>query len=188
MRDRWAVLVLLAGCVLPVAACAPSDEPGTLPDRTDSVTTPAPTPAPTVTPTPTDPSAALEAEIETFFRSYIDTVNESWTSADALARRREMFADSCEVCLRGYQFTERALSDELVFEGEFGSLISVDLVSEPGDQVSVLATIVSPAAKLVDGSGATIQEFDVYEALQTAYQVRRLEAGSWLIISGETLE
>lgn len=186
MRDRWAVLVLLAGCVLPVAACAPSDEPGTLPDRTDSVTTPAPTPTPTVTPTPTDPSAALEAEIETFFRSYIDTVNESWTSADALARRREMFADSCEDCLAGYTFAQRAHDEKLTLDGGEVVVDRVDLTGSEGPQAIFLTTEDLPAGSLTDASGAVIQRFDEYLDVQTAYQVARA-GNSWVIVRSDPL-
>src|ERR671918_2802222 len=94
----------LAGLVL--AACGDDDEPGTLPDVTPSSTS-----VESASATPSgDPTARLEAEITAFLEQYAETINESWTSEDALARRREMFADTCASCLSGWEFARRAHS------------------------------------------------------------------------------
>lgn len=163
-----------------------SESGSTLPDRTDSSSASASPTVPSASPTPTDPTAALEAEINAFFEEYIATVNESWTSEEALARRRQMFADSCVVCLRGYEFTERAHVEGLEFQGLLGSVTGVQLTSAPADQVSFLATIDSPAAALVDDQGVVRQEFEAYPSLQTVYQARR-SGESWLIVAGDSL-
>src|SRR5918995_239788 len=92
----------LAGLVL--GACSDADDPGALPDVTPSTTS---VESPSATPSG-DPTAQLEAEITAFYEDYVKTSNESWTSLEALDRRRAMFADTCEACLLGYDLARRA--------------------------------------------------------------------------------
>src|ERR687898_426454 len=87
----------LAGLVL--GACGDDDQPGTLPDVTPSTTS---VESPSAMPSG-DPTAQLEAEITAFYEAYVYTINESWTSKEALERRRHLFSDSCVACMHGYE-------------------------------------------------------------------------------------
>ncbi|NED94731.1 hypothetical protein G1H11_05345 [Phytoactinopolyspora alkaliphila] len=187
-----AVPVLVASA-LTVVGCSSDDDAGPL--ETTPPTTPAqtespdPTPSePTQEPTPDpDPTEELEAEITEFFEEYIDAINESWTSEEALQRRREMFADSCEECLIGYEFAKRKHHQELRFEGDDVEVLDVSLVSA-GDGVVVITTVIdSPPGRLIDNDGALVQEFDEYEAVQSVYQLVKNETGVWIIIKGEVI-
>jgi len=103
MRARMGAAAGLALAGLMLASCSGDDVPGTLPDVTP--TTDGPQETTSATPTG-DPTAALEAEITAFFEEYIQVSNASWTSTDALDRRRQMFADSCSACLFGYEIVQ----------------------------------------------------------------------------------
>ncbi|HET6686052.1 MAG TPA: hypothetical protein VFH02_05940, partial [Jiangellaceae bacterium] len=103
MRARMGAASGLALAGLMLASCSGDETPGTLPDVTP--TSARSQEATSATPTG-DPTAALEAEITAFFEEYDRTVDESWTSTEALARRRDMFADSCAPCRRGFDLTQ----------------------------------------------------------------------------------
>ena len=96
MRARIGASAVVLTAAMTIAACSDNGgEPSTLPDATSTSSAVA-----TDTPSPTgDPTAQLEAEISEFYQLYVETINESWTSEEALQRRREMFADTCATCL-----------------------------------------------------------------------------------------
>jgi hypothetical protein len=171
----------LAGLVL--GACGDDDQPGTLPDVTPSTTS---VESPRATPSG-DPTAQLEAEIMLFMDDYDRTVDESWTSSDALRRRREMFADSCIPCLRGYELTQRAHDEGLVLEAEFGTIRSVRLDAIDGDVVTFLVVDDVPAGRLVDRSGQVVQEFGATIGAQIVYRAQHISSGGWVIIASEVL-
>ena len=184
MRARMAAAAGLALAGLMLASCSGDDVPGTLPDVTP--TTDGPQETTSATPTG-DPTAALEAEITAFFEEYIQVSNASWTSIDALDRRRQMFADSCNACLFGYEIAQRAHDEDLDFEGELGSVDRVRLDSIDGDVVRFSGFTSTPPAKLVDSAGAVVQEFPPTDSLQVTYQVQRLGTGEWIMINSEVL-
>ncbi|WP_129664722.1 hypothetical protein [Phytoactinopolyspora endophytica] len=134
-----------------------------------------------------DPTAELEAEITEFFEEYIETVNQSWTSEDALARRREMFSDSCNACLAGYELADEALSNGWRLEGEPSTVGDVSVTSYDGDIVAFLAVSDAPAAELIDPGGSVVDSFDENLGKQIVYQVQRNEDGAWVIIKSESL-
>ncbi len=105
MRARIGVSVVVLTAATTVAACSDNGgEPSTLPEVTSASSA-----VGTETAVPTgDPTAQLEAEITEFFTLYVEAINESWTSEEALQRRREMFADTCAACLAGYELAQQA--------------------------------------------------------------------------------
>jgi hypothetical protein len=117
----------------------------------------------------------------------VQTINESWTSAEALARRREMFSDGCAECLAGYDFAQRAQVDRLRLEGDAASVARVRIDAVNGDVVTFLTFSNVPAARLIDQQGKVVVEFDEGRRTQTTYQAQRRGQGQWIIISGHTL-
>lgn len=186
---RSVVVVAIVGLFL--AGCTDGDsgsESGsTLPDRTDSSSATASPTVPSASPTPTDPTAALEAEITVFFEEYIATVNESWTSEEALARRRQMFADSCQDCLAGYALAERAHSESLTLDAGPLVLHGVALSGGEGSNASFVASEQSPAGALRDQDGNPVQVFDQYDDLRVSVQVVKDEEGRWMIVRSAVL-
>jgi hypothetical protein len=172
----------LAGLVL--GACSDDDDqPGTLPDVTPSTTSVESTSA-----TPSgDPTAQLEAEITAFYEEYVDTINESWASEEALERRRNLFSDSCDECLVGFQFAQRAHLEGLTLQGEPAVVHRVRLDSVRDDVVTFATFSDVPAARLVDPQGAVVLEFEAGPNTQTIYQAQRTGRDRWIIIAGETL-
>jgi hypothetical protein len=175
---------LVAAAIL--TACSDSDQPSTLPDTTS--TSAVVSPSESVSPTPVaDPTAQLEAEINEFYEHYVETINESWTSEEALQRRRGLFADSCAECLAGYEFASRAHTEDLTLEGGAARVTDVRLDAVDGDVVTFLTFSNVPAARLVDSQGNLVMQFDEGRNTQTAYQAQRTESGKWILISGRTL-
>lgn len=192
MRDRlfsWPAVVAVAALV---AGCS-SDSDSPTPDGSVSATSPSVATSTATDPVsepstpPADPTAALEAEITAFFEEYIATVNASWTSADALARRRQMFSDSCADCLAGYSFAERAHSEQLQLHADEVVLRDIQVTSAEGAHVTALTVEDSPAGVLQGPDGSVVQEFDEYLGAQTVYQLVKREDNSWLIIESEAL-
>lgn len=184
MRAGLRAAAGLIAVALTLASCSDGETPDTLPDVAPTSTGP----AETTSPTPTgDPTAVLEAEITAFFEEYIQVSNASWTSRDALDRRRQMFADSCRACLFGYEIAQRAHTEDLTFEGELGSVDRIRLDSIDGDVVRFSGFTSTPAARLVDSAGTVIQEFPPTDDLQVAYQVKRVSSGGWIMINSEVL-
>lgn len=177
-----------------VGGCTGSDdsEPATLPDTTPSVTesvTTSPTAEATTSPSPTptaDPTAVLEAELEAFFRTYDAALNESWTSMDALGQRREMFSDSCVVCLSGYEMTREAHDDRLEFRGDPSEIVEIDVTILAEDRASLLVLSNVPAGRLVDDEGEVVQSFQRNPEVQIVYEVHRVK-GQWVIVRSEVL-
>ena len=184
MRVRLRAAAGLIAAALALASCSDGETPDTLPDVAPTSTTPAETTSPTPT---ADPTAALEAEITAFYERYVETINESWTSAEALARRREMFSDSCGECLAGYGFAQRAQNDRLRLEGAAASVAMVRIDAVNGDIVTFSTFSTVPAARLIDRQGNVVVKFDEGRSTQTIYQARRRGQGQWIIISGHTL-
>jgi hypothetical protein len=186
MRARIGVSAAVLAATILVAACSgDEDEPSSLPDATTAGS--AVTPTDTGSTPPADPTAHLEAEITQFIFEYDKVVDESWTSEDALTQRREMFADSCVPCLRGYELTRKALADGLTLEAEFGTIRSVRLDAVNGGVATFLVMDDVPAARLVDASSEVVQEFDATIGAQIVYQARKNPAGQWVLISSEVL-
>jgi hypothetical protein len=171
----------LAGLVL--GACGDDDQPSTLPDVTPSTTS---VESPSATPSG-NPTAQLEAEITAFLEQYAEAINESWTSEDALARRREMFADTCESCLAGWEFAQRAHSEALRFVGGTASISKVRVDRVDDDVVTVSAFTNSEPGDLLTAEGELVQHFDGAIETQISYQVRREKNGAWIILLGEVL-
>jgi hypothetical protein len=184
MRARMAAAAGLALAGLMLASCSGDDVPGTLPDVTP--TTDGPQETTSATPTG-DPTAALEAEITAFFEEYDRTIDESWTSTEALARRRDMFADSCAPCRRGFDLTQNAHDEGLTLDAEFGSIREVRLDAINGDVATLLVVDDVPAARLINSEGQIVQEFPATFGVQIAYQVQRNGANGWLIIASDVL-
>jgi hypothetical protein len=184
MRARVRAVAGLAVAALVVASCSDGEVPDTLPD----VTPTSARPAETTSPTPTgDPTAALEEEITAFYERYVETINESWASAEALARRREMFSDSCAACLRGYELAQRALNEDLVLEAEPGAIHDIRLDRVERDVVTFLVHEDIPAGRLVDINGDVIQEFGATLGAQVVFRAQRRPAEQWIIISSDVL-
>jgi hypothetical protein len=184
MRARIGAAAGLALAGLMLTSCSGDEAPGTLPD----VTPTSAGPQETASATPTgDPTAALEAEITAFFEEYAQMINQSWTSVEALGRRREMFADTCESCLAGYEFAERAHARNLQIEGGVASLVRARVDRVEGDLVTASAFTNSAAGRLVDSDGNVVQEFDASENAQIAYQMRRAAPNDWIILASEVL-
>jgi hypothetical protein len=182
MRARVRAAAGLAVAALAVASCSDGKVPDTLPD----VTPTSAGPAETTSPAPTgDPTAALEAEITAFFEEYAQKINESWTSAESLGRRREMFADTCKSCLAGYEFARRAQAENLRIEGGTASLVHARVDRVEGDVVKASAFTNSAAGQLVDSNGNVVQRFDAAENAQIAYQLRRTGPNEWIILASE---
>lgn len=185
MRERlgWAAGLALAGMLL--VACSSDDEPGTLPDVTpsESGTSPEP-PSPTAS---LDPTAQLEAEITEFYESYVDAINESWTSEEALARRRQMFADSCIPCLRGYELAQRAHDEGLKLEAGLGEIRRVRIDSIDGDVITFLGVEDVAAGRLVDPNGATVEEFGASIGAQVVYRAQKTADSRWVIVASDLL-
>ena len=192
MRDRlfrWSAVMVVAAVV---TGCSPSDE-SVSPDVSVSATG---SPVATSTATepvsepstpPADPTAALEAEITAFFEEYIATVNASWTSADALARRRQMFSDSCTDCLAGFSFAERAATERLILESDPLLFRRSSIASSSDESILVEVTEDSPPGVLRSASGDLIQEFDEKIGLKILFEVVRRPNEGLLIVGSEVL-
>jgi hypothetical protein len=186
------VPVLLAGA-LAVAACSGDD------DALPSETTPAATPTDTATvePTPTeptddptpdvDPTPDLEAEITEFFEEYIEAVNESWASEDALLQTRDMFADTCDSCAAVYALATEAHDRGWSYKGAPGSLDGIQLTSYQDGVAVFTAETSSSEATLVDARGEVVRGFVATNGLQVVYQAARNDANEWVLIRDEVL-
>ncbi|MGH8774271.1 MAG: hypothetical protein ACRDWI_03570 [Jiangellaceae bacterium] len=182
MRVRWSAAVGLTVIGLLLTACSDDGGPATLPDVSPST----PATSPLATPTG-DPTAQLEAEITAFYEDYVQTINESFASTDALARRSQMFVASCLHCQRGLALARRAHDEQLVLEG--GELsthaVSLDAVT---DEIATFSVVSSAAAGgLIDGAGRVVQELAESTNLHVTYQARRQPAGRWILISSEVV-
>jgi hypothetical protein len=184
MRARMGAASGLALAGLMLASCSGDETPSTLPDVTP--TSARSQEATSVTPTG-DPTAALEAEITAFYERYVQTINESWTSAEALSRRREMFSDSCIACLRGYELAQRAIIEGLILETESGTIYDVRLDRIERDVVTFLVHEDIPAGRLVNADGNLIQEFGATLGAQVVFRAQHRAAEQWIIISSDVL-
>jgi len=184
MRARIGAAAGLALAGLMLASCSGDDAPGTLPDVTP--TTAGPQETTSATPTG-DSTAALEAEITAFYERYVETINESWTSAEALKRRREMFSDSCAACLRGYELAQRAVIERLILETEPGTIHNVRLDRVEGDVVTFMVHEDIPAGRLVSADGNLVQEFGATLGAQVVFRAQHGAAEQWIIISSDVL-
>ncbi len=184
MRARIGASAVVLTAAMTIAACSDNGgEPSTLPDATS--TSPA---VATETSTPTgDPTAQLEAEISEFYQLYVETINESWTSEEALQRRREMFADTCATCLAGYELTRHALEEGLTFEAEPASVRTARLDSLDGDVATFLGIEDVPAGRLLSSDGNVVDEFGATIGAQVVYHIRRGGGGDWVIIASDLL-
>lgn len=170
-----------------IAGCSSEPGPATLPDISDtSSVTPQPTTSAAATTPVVDPTAALEAEITAFFQEYIDTVNASWTSEEALARSEEMFSPTCGSCSYVFSLAERAHAEGLSYEGQLGQLEDVRFDSFADGIAVVSVTTSSEVAQLVDSDGAVIEEFSQTDHLQVIYQAAQTDGG-WIIIKDEVI-
>jgi hypothetical protein len=186
MRARIGVSAAVLAATITVAACSgDEDEPSSLPDATSADS--ASTPTDTGSTSPADPTARLEAEITEFIQEYARVINDSWQSADALSRRREMFSDSCASCLAGYELAEQAQAQGLRFEGGIASLRDLQVDRIDGDVVTVSALTTSEAGRLLDDDNEVVQEFDASNDVQIVFQLHGDGSGNWMIISDEVL-
>jgi hypothetical protein len=187
MRVRIGISAVVLTAATTVAACsANGDEPATLPDATSAASAASPTEGSAATPTG-DPTAELEAEISEFYELYVETINESWTSEEALQRRREMFADSCTSCLQGYKFAQRAQREGLILEAKPGTIHEVRLDSLDGDVATFLVHEDIPAGRLKDAGGSVVQVFGATEGAQVIFRAQRIAPDQWVIIASDVL-
>ena len=158
------------------------DEPSSLPDATTAGS--AVTPTDTGSTPPADPTAQLEAEITDFYKLYVETINESWTSEQALQRRREMFADTCATCAAGYELTKGALEEGLTLEAEPARVRSARLDNFDGDVVTFLG-IEDVLLDVCSIQGRALpSEFDATLAAQVVYRASaKAMAGSLLQVT-----
>jgi hypothetical protein len=186
MRARIRVSAVVLAAVITVAACSDNGGgPSTLPDATSTSSAVA---TETAVPTPTgDPTAQLEAEITEFYRLYVETINESWTSEEALQRRREMFADTCASCLRGYELAERAQREGLLLEAESGTIHEIRLDALDSDIATFLVSEDIPAGQLEDADGNVVEVFGATIGAQVVFRAQRTAPGSWIIIASDVL-
>jgi hypothetical protein len=183
MRVRFGGAIGLAA-VMMVAACGSEDQPSTLPDPTSATAT-VPT-TDSATPTPTgDPTAQLEAEITEFYKRYVKTINESWTSEEALQVRRSMFAESCVDCRRGYELAKRAHAERLTLEGGVISVTDISIDAYTADQVVFTTVSDSSAGALNDSSGNLVENLADSADFQITYQAERNDGGEWIITSSQ---
>jgi hypothetical protein len=185
MRVRFGGAVgLVAAAIL--VACSGDDQASTLPDATPtSADSPA---SEDVSPSPSgDPTAQLEAEIKEFYELYVHTINESWTSKEALERRREMFADTCTVCLAGYELAQRSLQDGLTFEAEPARIRNARLDNVDGNVVTFLGIEDVPAGRLINPDDEIVDQFGATIGAQVAYRVQRTDDDGWIVIASDLL-
>jgi hypothetical protein len=98
-----------------------------------------------------------------------------------------MFSDSCEACLVGYEFAERAHAEQLVFDGGSAAVESIEL-SHFDDEVIIFITVADyPEGELFDSDGEVQLQFDAALGRQTVYQAVRREDGELMIIASEAL-
>jgi hypothetical protein len=183
MRAGIGVSAVVLTAAITVAACSDNGgEPSTLPDAT-----PASSAVVTETAIPTgDPTAQLEAEITDFYKLYVETINMSWTSEEALQRRREMFADTCATCLAGYELARHAVEEGLTFEAEPASVRTARLDGLDGDVATFLGIEDVPAGRLLNSDGEVVDEFGATLGAQVVYRVQRGGAG-WVVIASDLL-
>ena len=186
MRARIGAASGLLAAAITMAGCSNDGaEPSTLPDTTASVSA-SPTESSAATATG-DPTAQLEAEIAKFYELYVQTINESWTSAEALQRRREMFADSCESCLKGYELASRAQTEGLTLEAERGTVHEVRLDDLDGDVATFLVREDIPAGVLKDSDGNIVRAFGATLGAQIVFRAQRTGPDRWVIIASDVL-
>lgn len=176
-----------------VVACSGDDQsatPAATPTADETVTpSPEETPVPTTEPTPSvDPTEALEDEITEFFEEYIEVSDKSWSSTASLEDRRDMFSDSCSICVNGYERTKESLEDGLEFVGDSGSVTDVSVTGQEGGAVTVVVEVDAPSAKLVDSNGEIVDEIGANPSSQVVYQLIKNESGEWMIIKGDVLQ
>jgi hypothetical protein len=185
MRTRIGVSAAVLAATILVAACSgDDDEPSALPDATTAGS--AVTPTDTGSTSPADPTAHLEAEITEFYKLYVETINESWTSEQALERRRKMFADTCATCVAGYELTKGALEEGLTLETEPARVRSARLDNFDGDVVTFLGIEDVPAGRLLNSRGEAVDEFGATLGAQVVYRAQRVGNG-WVIIASDLL-
>ena len=132
-----------------------------------------------------DPTAALEAEITEFYKLYVQTINESWTAAEALQRRREMFADSCADCLRGYELARRAREEDMLLYGGIVSVKDVRIDHSTERSIAVTTRSSSSAGELRDQTGSIVQPFVESTDVQIVYQIEQDADGQWIIVDSQ---
>ena len=184
MRARIGGAVGLAAAVVLAAACGGDDQPSTLPDATTAGTVAPTTDSATLAPTGT-PTAQLEAEITDFYKLYVKTINESWTSEEALQTRRGMFADSCVDCRRGYDLAKRAHAERLTLKGGAISVSDVAVDVSEADRIVFTTVSSSSAGALEDQSGNLVRALADSSGIQIVYQAVRSESGKWIITSSQ---
>ena len=175
---------LVAAAIL--VACSGEDQASTLPDAMSTNADSAASEVGSSSPSG-DPTAQLEAEITDFYKLYVQTINESWTSKEALKRRREMFADTCTSCLRGYQIAERAQKRGLTLEAESGTIHKIRLDDLDGDVATFLVNEDIPAGRLKDADGNIIQNFGATIGAQVVFRAQRMAVNQWVIIASDVL-
>ncbi|NDL60159.1 hypothetical protein [Phytoactinopolyspora mesophila] len=185
------VFVAAALAALLLSGCAGGDDSAAAPTPTSTpqdTATPEPTPTPETTAEPTvDPTEALEAEITEFFEEYIDLVNESWTSEEALVRSRDYFSETCMSCAAVYELAERVHKDALTYEGDLGTLDGVELLTVNGNVVIFVATTSSADARLLNEDGVSVQRFESTQELQVIYHAVDDAPNGWVLIKDEVL-
>jgi hypothetical protein len=182
MRVRIGGVVWLVAAAI-LVACSGDDQPSTLPDATptnaDSAASEVANPSPS--------SDQLEADIKDFYEFYVQTINESWTSKEALKRRREMFADTCTSCLRGYQIAEEAQKQGLTLDAEPGTIHEIRLDDLDGDMATFLVNEDIPAGRLKDADGNVVRNFGATIGAQVVFRAQRKTPSQWVIIASDIL-
>jgi hypothetical protein len=186
MRVRIVEAFELVLVAMVVAACNGGDQPSTLPDATSATATVPTTESAAHTPTG-DPTAQLEAEITEFYKLYVETINESWTSEEALDKRKSMFAESCLDCRRGYELAQRARTEGLILNDGTISMTDVTINTSADEHVVFTSITNSSAGTLKDRAGNLVQKLAGTSDVQITYQAERNDSGEWVLTSSEAL-
>jgi len=183
MRVRIGGAIGLVAVAL-VVACNGGDQPSTLP--ANSPTSSDASATTTDSPTPTgDPTAELEAEITAFYELYVETINQSWTSEEALQRRKNMFVRTCIDCQRGYELAKRAHTEDLTLKGGVISVTDVSVDNVETNHAVFTSVSNSSAGTLEDRAGNVVQSLIHSANLQIVFQVERSDSNEWRIMSSQ---
>jgi hypothetical protein len=178
LRLGGAIGLIAAGLL---AACSGDEQPSTLPDAAPTSSSSPVDDA--VSPTPTaDPTAQLEAEITEFYEKYVESINESFESRQALQERRSMFAETCADCQRGYDLAQQAQAESLTLEGGTMSVIEVRIDTWTSDSAVFSAVTSSDAGTLKDLAGKIVRSLPSSSNVQILFQATR-KSGQWVITS-----
>jgi len=173
-----------------LASCSTAAEPTTL--ATPTAEAPTTATAVEATPSPTavesDPDrGAPSSEPRQLVEAYIQAANESLSRSDSLPGWRELFADSCSLCLSGYENAQRIHEQGLSASG--GALVDWVIADEQttaSSSVLVVTGVLEPAT--VRAPDGTIAEtYDRVDPLTVVYSAEVDDVGVWRVVGARIL-